>query len=194
MFIVSGEDLAGSNPKAWRAEFKFATKNTSGGCLNATNLVDLKAKLQRGLGENAMGIAVGPTNYSITKRFSKSACANDYDSGYHQVTLMLTACDSFPNPNSQKEVIAVLTAVKSTLSQVSFLNAVPAVFNTPIEGMRYSPMGGLIVQIVAAKGTGFDPFPTPTELIYRFYTRLCTRAGGRTARWTRHDDSYYLQR
>ena len=29
MFIVSGEDVAGSNPKAWRAEFGFATKSTS---------------------------------------------------------------------------------------------------------------------------------------------------------------------
>ena len=58
----------------------------------------------------------------------------------------------FPTQNSRTD-ITLLTAVKSTLLQVSFVRTtVPAVFNTPIEGMRYSPMGGLIVQIVATLG------------------------------------------
>jgi hypothetical protein len=176
LYVVTAENLtapnAASNAKIWRASFPFATNQ--GGCSSATKtlLVELKSKLSGPgklvglLSDRAMGIAVAATDYFLDQTFNSAACSKDYDFGYHSVNFTFDDCAAaFPGTAS---ATIRIEALKSTLSQVNFD---PSVFTaTPMEGMRYSAMGGFPVQYRLGVVSGTNPFPTTFRAIYHFHT------------------------
>jgi hypothetical protein len=187
MYIVTGEDLAGSNAKIWKADFPFVT--AAGGCSSATKevLVELKTKLSGPdkvaglLSASAMGIAVSATDAALTNQmsFSASHCSDDYDFGYHRVTLEFgdgQNCESIFHGDASLKI--QVEALKSTLSQTTFLASAFANLPQPIEGMRYSPMGGFIVQYRIRVSDGTNPAGAPVRLIYHFDTQEFIAAPG----------------
>lgn len=178
MFILTAENAAGANAKVWLARFNFAT--TSGTCsatINATRqlLVELKTKLNGpgkvdGLASaSGIGLALAATHHGLTHTFSASACSKDYDFGYHRMRLTFPSCStSFAAvPSASIKV----DALKSAISEVTFNSSVFTA--TPIEGLRYSSMGGFPVQYRLTLVGNPPPvlFPTPIHTVFFFETQ-----------------------
>jgi hypothetical protein len=103
------------------------------------------------LSNRAVGIALGPTHHQITKTFPAGVgCNEKFNFGYHTVRLSFAECLT--------TFSLTASALKSTPEQVIFAND-PTQFPTqPIEGMRYSPLEGFIIQYV------YLPVPPATSL------------------------------
>ena len=90
------------------------------------------------LSNQAVGIAVGPTDHRITKTFSPESCGTKlYDFGYHTMKVTFEQCIT---PFS-----LTVSALKSRPSEVTF-NDNSAEFPTTPSAMRYSPLGGFVIQ------------------------------------------------
>jgi hypothetical protein len=85
-----------------------------------------------------VGIAVGPTDHRITKTFSPESCGTKlYDFGYHTMKVTFEQClTSFS---------LTVSALKSLPSEVTFDDN-PAEFPTTPSAIRYSPLGGFVIQ------------------------------------------------
>jgi hypothetical protein len=175
MYIVTGEDLAGSNAKIWRADFGSLTNCSSATLTQLVALKDLTTGRNPIISNaSAIGIAAAPVapleSPTIDQTFTSNDCSNPtkkFDFGGHAVTLTFLDCaNTFPQ--NQTTTFSV-TALETLPSNVNFNNSFPS----PIEGMRYSPTKGLVVQYVIEK-TGYNPFvngPHPLRLIYQFFTQ-----------------------
>jgi hypothetical protein len=178
MYVVTGTKLDGSGAKVWNVPFDFATT----GCSAATPqlLLEIKNSLPGVNSASAMGIAVAATNKTLTNAtpFSSSHCSDEYDFGYHRVTLEFTDCGNTFDGNAN--TVVSVEALKATLSETTFVTSDASFANTPqpIEGMRYSPMGGFIVQYVIKLSSGFDPGEAPVRFIYHFDTQEFVAAPG----------------
>jgi hypothetical protein len=185
LFVVT-TDSYGAKAKLWRLDFSFGT--AAGQCTvvgEPTILANLHSLLSGpyplyGLASSkGIGVAVGPSNYAITQVFKtgedENPCQRDFNFGYHLLTIDFTECDLVPSNYELK-----IVALKSLPSQVEFSGPfVPAPPKT-IEGVRYSPMGGHVIQYVI-DGTA----PGALFLIkYGFFTQEAlgtpgvARAGG----------------
>jgi hypothetical protein len=177
MFIVTAEDLSGTNGKVWYADFSFGT--SPGACSTATKtpLVELKGKttgpdaIPSLAAQSAIGVALAATNHDLTLEFGSGAdqlCSQDYHFGYHRMRLEFTDCQAAFSGGQTAKI--KVQALKSTLSQVSFS---PALFAASTEGIRYSGMNGFITQYQynLADDSPSDPFPTPIRLIFFFNTQ-----------------------
>jgi hypothetical protein len=172
MYVVTGEKLDGSAAKVWRADFDFAACSLS----SLTQLVSLKDQPQGSdLPSSAIGIAVAATNKLLTKTYSASHCNDEYDFGYHRVTLEFTDCATTFGTTSADITVE---ALKKTLSDTTFDTSDASFDKTPrpIEGMRYSAMGGFVVQYLMTSSP--NPAPGPVRLIYHFDTQEFILAPG----------------
>lgn len=180
LYIVTAEDDAGSNAKVWRAVLPFATAGEAACNAAASSLsllVNLKSSLSgpgKVLGLSsaaALGIAAGPTSYSLTKAFTTSACSQLYHFGYHTVSISFTNCGALPDGGGQGTYELTLTAVKSPPSEVEFIGSFVPAPPGSIEGMRYSPMGGYVVQYLLHPLSGASQAPSPFLAKYSFFTQ-----------------------
>jgi hypothetical protein len=177
-YIVADSSTSGKDALILRAGPASAgvdptTIDPTSSCASAAQvevLAQLKASAISGLISNrAVGIAVGPTNQQITNTFSPDDCGPKvYNFGYHVLKLDFETCF---NPFS-----LTVTALKSKPSEVSFVNNLLEFPTTPIEGMRYSPLGGYVIQYVYEEplaplppqsGVDFDSFTAQ----YGFFTQ-----------------------
>ena len=182
MFIVtSDEDF--NNGKIWRAHFVFATHGSvdCSSTPTTTKLVDLVDAFDSS--GSAIGIALAPTHHDITKTFSATQCTNDYDFGYHRVRLTFTNCAAAFASITSADIN--VEALKSTLAEVDFASGVlpNPLPSPPIEGMRYSAMGGFPVQYqFTLLGDGENPppalFPTPMQMVFFFNTQEIVKRPG----------------
>jgi hypothetical protein len=177
MYVVTGTKLDGSGAKVWNVPFDFATT----GCSAATPqlLLEIKNNLPGVNSDSAIGIAVAATNKTLTNATAYSAthCSDEYKFGYHSVTLEFTDCAASFGENANTFV--TVEALKATISQTTF-DTTDVSFDdtpTPIEGMRYSPMGGFIVQY-RINVSGYNPPAAPVRLIYHFDTQETILAPG----------------
>jgi hypothetical protein len=193
-YVVTGAKVDGTGAaKVWRVNLGFATTNcTPSAPVTPELIANLKTDLPSGTPSDGMGIAVAATNKSLTKSFSNpNHCSDEFDFGYHRVTLEFTACAATFGTGSANVTV---TAVKSTISSITFDSAVGSEFQTvpkPIEGMRYSPMGGFVVQYVISSDSG-APGPGPVRLIYHFDTQEVVLAPGVAKRATSDDGNLTL--
>jgi len=188
LYVVTNAKLDGSGAaKVWKVDLGFATTNcTPSAPVTPVLVANLKTDLPSGTPSDGMGIAVAATNKALTTSYSASHCGSEdetvYDFGYHRVTLEFTDCaNTFPSGTSANVTVE---ALKSLLSDVTFSGVDFANTPKPIEGMRYSPMGGFIVQYkinVAYPNTnppGFSVAQAPVRLIYHFDTQEVILAPG----------------
>ena len=115
-------------------------------------------------------IAVAATNYSLTKTFDATHCSNQYDFGYHRLTYEFTDCAT--TFATRPITTITVTALKSKLSDVTFSGSEFDNLPKPIEGMRYSPMGGhpIQYQVIADPPVGPQEV-APINVIYHFFTQ-----------------------
>jgi hypothetical protein len=172
-YIVADSSTSGKDALIIRAGPALAGVAPTSSCASTTQvevLAQLKTSAISGLISNrAVGIAVGPTSHQITNTFSPADCgAKVYNFGYHVLKIDFETCF---NPFS-----LTVTALKSKPSEVSFANDLEEFPTTPIEGMRYSPLGGYVIQYVYEEplappppqsGVDFDSFTAQ----YGFFTQ-----------------------
>jgi hypothetical protein len=189
MYVVTAQSDTGSIAKLWLVPGSLANGCAAAGVLQ-TPIVELSTllsgtnKLKGLLSDRALGVAVAVTHASIARTFNSATplCSNLYDFGYH--TLRLTFADC-----SQPFSVTV-DALKSKPSEVSFSGEI----DPAVEGLRYSPMGGYIVQYVlnnpGPASPTLDPFPYNAEYRYAAQETLGTpgvaraQAHGLTATFT----------
>jgi hypothetical protein len=181
LYVVTNAKLDGAGAaKIWSVNLGFGTTNCTPSAVIPHLIADLKTALPSGTPADAIGIAVAATDITLpTITFSATHCADEYDFGYHRVTLEFTDCANTFLATGANATIEV-KALKSTLSDTTFVGSEFANTPKPIEGMRYSPMGGFIVQypINVVSSSGFNAGAAPVRLIYHFDTQETILAPG----------------
>jgi len=172
-YVVADSSTSGKNALIVRAGPALGGVDPTSSCASTTQveiLAELKTSVIPGLLSNrAVGIAVGPTTHQITKTFSPTDCGPKvYNFGYHVLKLDFDNCFS--------SFSLTVSALKSKPSEVEFANDPLEFPTTPIEGMRYSPLGGYVIQYVyeaplappaPQSGVDFDSFTAQ----YGFFTQ-----------------------
>jgi len=153
-YVMTAQSDAGASAKLWRIGGNLTNSCAAG---NAALILDLSTLLSgmnklKGLSSaRALGVAVGPTDVSMTRNFTTAACHQLFDFGYHTASLSFSGCSS---PFS-----VTIHALKTKPSDVVF-SGVLGSEHTPV---RYSPMGGHAVQYVFTGGPA-APFTFASEL------------------------------
>jgi hypothetical protein len=194
-YVVADSTVSGKNALIVRAGPDLIGLEPTSSCVS-TNQVEILAELAPNaipglLSNRAVGIAVGPTHHQITKTFAAGlGCTNKFNFGYHTVNVTFTEC---LNPLGFGLTVS---ALKSPPSQVSFANDPSQFPTTPIEGMRYSPLGGFIIQYVylpvppatslPVLGTDFADVEPARHIRYGFFTQEAVATPG-IARTTNDD-------
>lgn len=164
MFIVTAKDTAGSYAKVWRAEPAGSNPLTSCATYNAPTLLKDLGTLYSSytmpslLSAKAVGVAIDPTSHTLTHTFTASAaaCTKEFDFGYH--TFSLTFDGACP-------ALTVSTAAhRSRPADVVFASSP---FAPSTHGLRYSPLGGFVLQYVL---TASAP-PPPFRAKYSFFSQ-----------------------
>lgn len=177
--VVTAQSDTGDNAKLWLIPGSLGNTCPAAGTLTSP-LVDLSTLLNgpnqlRGLrSARALGVAVALNDATLTASYSSGTCSRLFDFGFHTVRLSFEDC-SVP-------FTVRVDALESTLAEVSFSTAL----GTAVEGLRYSPMGGSIVQYVLTRTGGVGGIFRFSEE-YGFYAQETIAAPGlaRTATDTR---------
>jgi hypothetical protein len=169
LYVVTAQSDTGSAGKLWKFDGSLsngcaAPAAPAGPIVDLSALLSGSAKLKGLLSARALGLALAPTDASLTRTFTPAQCSNLYNFGYHTVRLTFADCSV---PFSVK-----IDALKSKPTQVNF----SAPLDAGLEGLRYSPMGGYIVQYILNDrvATTSTPVPGPPFLFdaqYGFYTQ-----------------------
>jgi hypothetical protein len=128
LIVRSGENLDGRD-----------ATSSCGSAASAITLAELNPSVIPGLlSSRAAGIAVGPTDHRITKTFSPESCGTKlYDFGYHTMKVTFEQCLT--------AFSLTISALESLPSDVTFDDN-PAEFPTAPSAIRYSPLGGSVIQ------------------------------------------------
>jgi hypothetical protein len=177
-YVIADSTTNGKNALILRLGPPLNGVDPISSCASTTQfevLAELASNAIPGLLSNrAVGIALGPTHHQITKSFPIGLdCSQKFDFGYHTVKLTFAECLT--------AFSLTVSALKSTPSQVSFANDPIQFPTTPIEGMRYSPLGGFIIQYVylpvppatslPVLGVDFADGEPPKRAVYGFFTQ-----------------------
>jgi hypothetical protein len=161
-YVLTAQADDGAQAKLWRL-----SGNLSNSCAPAAPalVVDLSTLLSgrdklAGLkSAAALGVAVDRTDATLSLGYGPTTpgCRQLFDFGYHTVTLGFAECTS---PFSIS-----IAALKSKPTEVNFSSALGA----GLEGVRYSPLGGYVVQYVLTRTGGIPPFAFSSQ--YGFYAQ-----------------------
>jgi hypothetical protein len=185
VYVVTAEDDAGTNAKLWRADFAFKTGSGNCGTASPTKIADLKDLSGGGpnsltglLTSRGSGVAVDRNDVSITLTFNPATkgpkppvitgpCSHTFNFGYYLVEVEFPNCSTIPVDSD-----LTITAVESQYGQVTFTSDV----GDSVHGMRYSPMGGNVIQFLVLPGDELKAMDTldtlPTfHARYGFFTQ-----------------------
>ncbi len=180
LHILTVEDDAGTNAKYWVATAAaFATSNC--GSLTATQRVAVKdltsgqTALAGLLSNKALGLAAGNVDVTITRPFSTADCSEVFDFGYHRVEFSFDDCASVPANST-----LTMTAVKSRPVDVKF-DALTIDPQQQMKGMRYSPLGGHVIQYLLVPNAALASMDRDDRLFfgkYGFFTQESVQEPG----------------
>jgi hypothetical protein len=141
-YMVADSTTSGKNALIVRAGPNLNGVDPTSSCTSTTDveiLAELNPRKIPGLVSNrAVGIAIGPTDHRITKTFTPESCGSKlYNFGYHTMKVTVDQCLTVFD--------LTISALETKPSEVDFANN-PAEFPSAPTPMRYSPLGGNVIQ------------------------------------------------
>jgi hypothetical protein len=174
--VLTVQSDAGDKGKYWRLSGSLANDCAAAPpsvVVDLSTLVSGTTKLKGLLSDRALGIALAPTDASLTRSFSAGQCSQLFDFGYYTLRNDFTDC-SVP-------FTVTAAAMMSKPTEVNF----SAALGTDLEGVRFSPLKGHIPQIALTRNGG-PVGPLPSTAQYSLYTQEVFGTPG-IARATSHD-------
>jgi hypothetical protein len=166
IYVATAQSDAGAAAKLWRIGGSLENHCAAGSSqllLDVGTLLSAPTKVKGLLSNRGLGVAISPTDASLTHVFNSTQCSSLYDFGYH--TLRLTFADCAV-PFS-----VTIDALKSKPTEVNF----NASLGSDLEGIRYSPLGGYAVQYVLNDRVSTSASALPPSFQfnaqYGFYTQ-----------------------
>jgi hypothetical protein len=164
LYVVTAQNSTGLAAKLWVAD--LGLKATGCGApvtlqqwVALATLLTGPNKLSGLASSRGLGVAVEPSSVSITQTFTpveQGGCTKSFEFGYHRVEVSFADCSIVSGDLK-------ITAVKSPFGQVDFGGNPSIDPFDEMKGMRYSPMGGYVVQYLL-QPTDHPDLTTPPDL------------------------------